>query len=211
MKLRSHSSTICIHRHSEMSEKDLLKRVSKLSPSDSRKFEKLLHPSRKMQFLSARAALIEMDISLEELTNMPGGKPIHTDAFISMGHTASHGAAISSAEHPCGIDIETIGRDVARIRKRFVRPDEESFSSAYSDLHVWVAKEAALKLTGLRTLDFLSDMQIEERGDQQLLVHLCKEKARTPLTLQYAEHDGQLIGWCVHIEKELSPSKPIII
>ena len=124
MKLRSNSSTICIHRHSEMSEKDLLKRVSKLSPSDSRKFEKLLHPSRKMQFLSARAALIEMDISLEELTNMPEGKPIHPDAFISMGHTASHGAAISSAEHPCGIDIETIGRDVARTRKRFVRPDE---------------------------------------------------------------------------------------
>ncbi len=92
---------------------------------------------------------------------MPEGKPIHPDAFISMGHTASHGAAISSAEHPCGIDIETIGRDVARIRKRFVRPDEESFSSAYSDLHVWVAKEAALKLTGLRTLDFLSDMQIK--------------------------------------------------
>ena len=211
MKLRSNSSTICIHRHSEMTEKNLLKRVSKLSTSDSLKFEKLLHPSRKMQFLSARAALMEMDISLEELTNMPEGKPIHPNAFISMGHTASHGAAISSSEHPCGIDIETIGRDVSRIRKRFVRPDEESFSSSYSDLHVWVAKEAALKLTGLRALDFLSDMQIEERGDQQLLVHLYKEKVTTSLTLQYAEQDGQLIGWCIYEEKGGSPSKPIII
>jgi phosphopantetheinyl transferase len=211
MKLRSNSSIICIHRHSEMSEKDLLKRVRKLSPHDTAKFEKLLHPSRKMQFLSARAALIEMDISLEEVTNMPEGKPIHPNVFISMSHTASHGAAISSSEHPCGIDIETMGRDVAWIRKRFVRPDEESFCSAYSDLHVWVAKEAALKLTGLRTLDFLSDMQIEERGDRQLLVHLCNKKASTPLTLQYAEHDGQLIGWCVYIKKEVSPSKPIII
>ena len=194
-----------------MSVDELLKQVGKLSPSDRSKLKKRAHPSRKIQFLSARAALIEMNVSLNEVTTMPDGKPIHPDAFISMGHTASHAAAISSVEHPCGIDIETIGRDVSRVRKRFVRPDEEYFSSLYSDLHIWVAKEAALKLTGLRTLDFLSDMQIEECGDQQLLVHICKEKATTPLRLQYAEHDGQLIGWCVHMEKELSPSKPIII
>jgi phosphopantetheinyl transferase len=163
-----------------------------------------------MQFLSARAALIEMNVSLNEVTTMPDGKPIHPDAFISMGHTASHGAAISSAEHPCGIDIETIGRDVSRVRKRFVRPDEEYFSSLYSDLHIWVAKEAALKLTGLRTLNFLSDMQITKRG-QKLYVHVHNEDSTAPLALKYAEHDGQLIGWCVHMEKEVSPSKPIII
>ena len=193
-----------------MSVDELLKQVGKLSPSDRSKYEQLLHPGRKIQFLSARAALIEMDISLEELTNMPDGKPIHPDAVISMGHTASHGAAISSAEHPCGIDIETIGRDVSRVRKRFVRPDEEYFSSLYSDLHIWVAKEAALKLTGLRTLNFLSDIQITKRG-QKLYVHVHNEDSTALLALKYEEHDGQLIGWCVHMEKEVSPFKPIII
>ena len=193
-----------------MSVDELLKQVGKLSPSDRSKLKKRAHPSRKMQFLSARAALIEMNVSLNEVTTMPDGKPIHPDAFISMGHTASHAAAISSVEHPCGIDIETIGRDVSRVRKRFVRPDEEYFSSLYSDLHIWVAKEAALKLTGLRTLNFLSDMQITKRG-QKLYVHVHDEDSTAPLALKYAEHDGQLIGWCVHMEKEVSPSKPIII
>ena len=193
-----------------MSVDELLKQVGKLSPSDRSKLKKRAHPSRKIQFLSARAALIEMNVSLNVVTNMPDGKPIHPDAFISMGHTASHAAAISSVEHPCGIDIETIGRDVSRVRKRFVRPDEEYFSSLYSDLHIWVAKEAALKLTGLRTLNFLSDMQITKRG-QKLYVHVHNEDSTALLALKYAEHDGQLIGWCVHMEKEVSPSKPIII
>ena len=185
-----------------MSVDELLKQVGKLSPSDRSKLKKRAHPSRKMQFLSARAALIEMNVSLNEVTTMPDGKPIHPDAFISMGHTASHAAAISSVEHPCGIDIETIGRDVSRVRKRFVRPDEEYFSSLYSDLHIWVAKEAALKLTGLRTLNFLSDIQITKRG-QKLYVHVLRDSTAL-LALKYEEHDGQLIGWCVHMEK----SKP---
>ena len=211
MKLHSQSSSICILRHSEMSEMELLKKVSRLSPSDRLKLEKLVHPGRKRQFLCARAALVEMDISLEKVTTTPDGKPLHPNAFISMGHSASHAAAVSSLEHRCGIDIETMGRDVSRIRKRFVRPDEESISSDYSDLHIWVAKEAALKLTGVRTLDFLSDIKITKRDDQKLLVHVGKGQATAPLTLHFAEHDGQLIGWCLLLEDDLIPSNQRIL
>lgn len=88
----------------------------------------------------------------------------HNIIYISVSHTEGL-AAVAISERPCGVDVERLGRDVERMRARFVRADEERLADAGRDdfaVGVWCAKEVIYKMSGRRELDFLKDLRIAE-------------------------------------------------
>lgn len=71
--------------------------------------------------------------------------------YISVSHSGSHVLLGISSEAPCGVDIEELGEQVARVRSRFCTDDEyrrlDATASPTLALHIlWSAKEAAYKL-----------------------------------------------------------------
>ena len=90
------------------------------------------------------------------------GAPIvdKPNTYISVAH-GGESVAVAIADEPVGVDIESLDRNYARIKSRFMTPAEESLSTMEEwPAVVWTAKEAIYKLYGQREVDLTEDIHI---------------------------------------------------
>ena len=90
------------------------------------------------------------------------GAPIvdSPNTYISVAH-GGESVAVTIADEPVGVDIESLDRNYARIKSRFMTPVEESLSTMEEwPAVVWTAKEAIYKLYGKREVDLTEDIHI---------------------------------------------------
>lgn len=84
-----------------------------------------------------------------------------TKGFIGVSHTVGYVAVIICDSSPCAVDVERVGRDVSRVRSRYVSDQERSLEKGDNfDLSLWCAKEVAYKFYRRAGIDFLADMQL---------------------------------------------------
>lgn len=86
----------------------------------------------------------------------------HHTIYLSATHTDGMAAVVVGTE-PCGVDVESLGRDFSRTAPRFISPAEAMLNGserAEFPAAVWCAKEALYKCSGRRELDFLRDIEV---------------------------------------------------
>lgn len=130
-------------------------------------------PSRRAERLAWRALL--RSISPNAVVEYLGsGKPQlkNSHSHISVSHCRDC-VAVALSQTPCGVDIERLDRNFARVAARYISAAEAALSA---DEHwaavVWCAKEALYKMAGREGVDFLRDMQITSASKDSEVWHL---------------------------------------
>lgn len=193
----SRTTRIAIWRNVSTDDDDFSALTSALSPRDQERYAGIRHPLKKKEFLSARAAFAALGESPAELSYSEKGKPEFPRGFVSLSHNHDYGAAMISTESPVGIDVERLDRQVARVRHKFVHPEEEKVANSFGDLFIWVAKEAAYKMYGRKELDFRDDIRIALQLNGSLNVRVKNGLEDHLGDLFHIRGEHSLMCWCI--------------
>ena len=122
------------------------------------------------------------------------GAPIvdTAECEISVSHCDKFVAVLISDRH-CGVDIESLDRNFARIASRYMSDEEKSLCSdeRWSAM-AWSAKEALYKLHRKGGIDFLKDIKIVSYDATSQLI-----KATIPyrcVEVQITQHEGYIVA-----------------
>lgn len=135
------------------------------------------HPDRKRQFLAGRFGLRTLvpDFRFERILFTESGRPyLSNDSWqFSISHTAQFASVLMSQTQAVGIDIESVSGKAGRVRRKFLREEEEKIWRALvlpshpqpDELMytlAWSVKEAAFKALHQTGVDFIRDLPIEQ-------------------------------------------------
>ncbi len=133
-----------------------------------------------------------------ELRHLPGGQPYvtsHHDVHISVSHTHSLVCVAINAHHRIGIDVETWGTRVLRVRDKFLSAAEQQFvapGDTDSHLVAWTAKEALYKAHGQAGVSLTADLSLEpfkSLGGGTLTLHAhCQGEKYELRTTAWSDH-----------------------
>lgn len=133
-------------------------------------------PARRAERLAWRLLLHKM-APAAEVEYLPSGKPVIKNSkykYLSVSHCADC-VAVMLSQRPCGVDVERVERNYARIAGRYLSVEELSLCDDERWMAMaWCAKEALYKRAGRMGVDFKRDMQIVavERADDGSSWHL---------------------------------------
>ena len=119
-----------------------------LPANDLARFESIMHPVTRAEFLSSRFALhtLKEDYRLAYDDRRP---VLINPGYVSISHSRIWAGAMFSEEKRVGLDVEEKREKIMRISPKFIREDEREFMAEDSDYKcqvIWSAKEAMYKL-----------------------------------------------------------------
>ena len=132
----------------------------------------ITHPHKRLQHLAGRYLLrfLFPDFPNEEIAIADTRKPFLPDEqyHFSISHCGDFAAAIVSADHRVGVDIEILTPRVEKIKHKFLHPDERMFVEEIAHEQqvplltlLWSCKEAVFKWYGSGEVDFKQHMQVQ--------------------------------------------------
>ena len=166
---------------------------------------------RKKEWLAARLLLKQMTGSDASISYDPTGKPLLQGytGHISISHSSNCVVIYHHLLHHPGIDIELITRNVERVARKFLSPDEltdctlNGMPSNRDMMLRWCAKEAVFKMVPYANIDFATQILCEgsppnaETGE--LMATFINEEARYRIRLQYRLIGEMLMVWGIFI------------
>lgn len=125
-------------------------------------------PARRIEFLAVRRLVYHLLGEPFTIEYTPEGRPLlirHPRfAQISISHTRGYVAAALHVDRRVGIDIEYRSERIAKIRSKFMSPDEEAaIDKQQETLHLllhWSAKESLFKAIDQQAIDFRRHLHI---------------------------------------------------
>jgi phosphopantetheinyl transferase (holo-ACP synthase) len=155
------------------------------SRSEEEFMSRVTNEDRRTQWMASRVLLKRLldTTSFVDIYVDQYGRPEmqNFDYRMSISHSRDYSAVILSDRYTVGVDVESMRHDLARLKNKFMRPDELALtppdhSLAYVLLH-WSAKEVMYKIYYRRKLDFREHMGVE------------------PFDLEGNLDEGQFWGW----------------
>ena len=174
----------------------------------------ITHPHKRVQHLAGRYLLRYLfpDFPYELIRIASTLKPfLENEAYhFSISHCDDFAAAIVSRDKRVGIDIETVGERVRRVKDKFINGIESGIIQQYGDhlnelmkfTLMWSCKEAMFKWYGDGQVDFKKHMQLQAiyRDEIRQCVFtdflFTKEKAKL-LKLQTVFLEKFALSWLV--------------
>ena len=111
---------------------------------------------------------------------------------ISVSHSQTH-VAVLLADRPCGVDIESLGRNFERIASRYILPEERELSTEqWWSATLWASKEALYKMAGKSGLELLHDLKIIrfDASSCNICAKICDEQVAK---LKLLMHEDQVV------------------
>ena len=156
---------------------------------DLRSTEGFTSASRRAERLAWRRVLRRLSPDAE-VEYEPSGAPRLKNSpytYISVSHCRDVVAVVLSC-NVCGVDVERVDRDFARVAERYMTAAERALcSEEWWAAAVWCAKECLYKMAGREGTDFKRDIIIES-VDASTSQILCRAYGE-PMTLHYAMPD----------------------
>ena len=104
-----------------------------------------------------------------EISYTPANKPFLKDRteHISISHSHDKLAIIINKNENTGLDIELIRDKVLKIKHKFLNEKELAFAKDDIEklITIWAAKETLFKVYGLKEVDFIKNLFIEDFDD----------------------------------------------
>ncbi len=178
----------------------------------------ITHPHKRLQHLAGRYLLKYLfpDFPYEEILIADTRKPYlqNEQYHFSISHCGDYAAAIVSATHRVGIDIEIPSPKVERVAHKFIHEGEKKFlvngewsmvNRELSTLNgqlltvLWSAKESLFKWYSLGGIDFKEHMQlsgiIQTQNDSLLLPFTFKKENPVLLHVHSKLFDEIVLSW----------------
>lgn len=171
----------------------------------------ITHPHKRLQHLAGRYLLrfLFPDFPNEEIAIADTRKPFLPDEqyHFSISHCGDFAAAIVSADHRVGVDIEILTPRVEKIKHKFLHPDERMFVEEIAHEQqvplltlLWSCKEAMFKWWGSGEVDFSEVLRIapfDFNTAGEISAQFQKNEFQFPLTLHYKMVENMSLAWVV--------------
>jgi phosphopantetheinyl transferase len=129
------------------------------------------------------------------LKNTSAEHPLH----LSVSHSGPW-VALYVRRRRCGLDIESLDRQYARVASRYISPAERALwdGEADSRFHalMWSTKEAVYKYAGVRGLGFLEQIRVVAIDKAHALISVSLSDA-SPFPLRYEFWEGYCMVYTV--------------
>jgi phosphopantetheinyl transferase len=175
-----------------------------LDASEKKKFKGFRSNSRKLEFLSVRALLMELLGNGSKIVYNKNNKPFLKDGshFISISHSHKLTALLLSTNEKVGIDLEYMSTNIAAFAFKFMNKKEkvtkDTEEKKYHLYLHWCAKEALYKICDKEGISVRNNITIEpfslnNSGELKGKVH--SEKIKESFDLFYTRYDNYAIVW----------------
>ena len=181
----------------------LLARVT-LTAADKTRYKEFRSNSRRIEFLSVRALLIELIGHGPSIIYNKNNKPFLKEGshFISISHSHKLTAILLSESERVGIDLEYMSANISAFAFKFINRKEKitrdkELKKYHHYIH-WCAKEALFKICdkpgiSIRKNITIKPFSIKESGEIEGTV---KSKViNDTFTLHYSTYDNYAIVW----------------
>jgi len=187
---------------------DFLQQHVRLSKQERAEYKRIQHVKRKKEWLSARAALLEVCKSLKikykgtvkDENNKPHlkGLPWH----ISISHSFPYAIALINKKEPCGVDIEKAKPALFHVSKRFLNQKElhDIPRNPRNLCAAWAAKEVLFKIYGRQKVSFkenllLSPFDLKPTGN--IIGHIKLEMGMRDYILEYFQLEDFVVIYSI--------------
>ena len=120
----------------------------------------------------------------------------------SISHCGDYAAAIVSNTNRVGIDIEIPVAKIARIRDKFLSPEEINhfhLQQMEPDIplltRLWSSKEAVFKWYGDGGVDFREHILLEKNSEDPLVINCAFSKIQQSLVINYKHFEQLVLVW----------------
>jgi len=183
---------------------DTLLAMVVLDTEEKKKYRGFSSTSRKLEFLSVRALLLELLGKDAKIVYNKNNKPFLHDGsrFISISHSHKLTSIICSTNERVGIDLEYMSSNIGALAFKFLNrkekitknPDDRKY---HLYIH-WCAKESLYKICDKEGISIRNNITIEpfevkESGEIKGKVHT--EKINESFDLFYSRYDNYSIVW----------------
>jgi len=163
-----------------------LRQLVELPKAEKEKLNQRKSAQHRIEFLSSRASLSALGVSLKDLQfHEHGALFLGNQKFCSLSHSAAYAAAVIS-DKSVGVDVETYRNKISRIGPKFRHQKEEFTLNKENEValltRLWTAKEAIYKAFGMPGIHFsrqilVAPFSIDDKNGSACLVHLDKESS----------------------------------
>ena len=130
------------------------------------------------------------------------GKPFlaNSHAHISISHSHARLTLMLNHQQNCGIDIELIRDKVLQIKHKFLNPNEATVAGNNTEhlIRYWAAKETLYKLHGLKGLDFIENLKVEDFEDNKIIGKITKQHYNKSFLLQWEKLANYIVVYSLH-------------
>ena len=165
-------------------------------------FQNIQYEKRKIEWLAIRALLKEVIGQNFEIWYTKAGKPMisHPDyKFISISHSRNFASVVVDKKSSVGIDIESINRNYAAIKNKFLSEIEleKVNDDSFQQCLYWCAKEAIFKLVDDEGIDFRKQIQIEDfnPGEDVFTAQFLKGDSKKTFQLHWTSFNDHCLVW----------------
>jgi 4'-phosphopantetheinyl transferase len=175
-----------------------------MDADDRKKFKGFSSTSRKLEFLSVRALLLELLGKEARIVYNKNNKPFLKDGsrFISISHSHKLTAILCSTNEKVGIDLEYMSANIGAIAFKFLNRKEKATKDPVNRkyhlyLH-WCAKEALYKICDKEGISIRKNITIESfdvKESGEIKGKVQTEKINESFDLFYSRYDNYAIVW----------------
>ena len=194
----------------ELSESPLeLTKYFQFTPLEKSEFKKINAPKRQIEYLATRLLLQKLLGRKTEINYQPDGRPVlqESQLNVSISHSANL-VVVLLADTACGVDAELKNRNIDKVAKRFLHPEEMmhielSGNRQFLQILYWCAKEAIFKCSCQHGILFDQQIKINPfdiKDEFFFKGTLFSENPIENYSLQFIEFKNNIIVFCVEIE-----------
>lgn len=184
-----------------------LKQSAGLSSDDLQIYSGISPLHRKKEWLATRSLLNQLIGKPVQVKYHNDGRPFldNIEFNISISHTTGFVAVILNKTCNPGIDIELSSRQVGKVARRYLSPEEYEYCHGLAEnsnrkcLIHWCAKEAVYKMIPFSNIEFSTDILITLQNTTQdsgsFMGVFTKDSLNIRIELEYLEKNDIILVW----------------